>query len=255
MNARLVVFLLICYFGTSLGYGQEELPDDYLPITFEIKDERLEGGSEYLEGFAFSMGLPQGFLEKSFDEEKLLAVVREQEITGTLIYPNGRTTQIEYEFVNHRGIEGIYMKTTLGYFLWEMLNIEDSKVSFAIYWWYCPPARKVDLEALEMAEQLLADPANWHKLDDRKCEDDIANNKWSLFCSIKYASIQKMGEYNHHNTAMQALRFAIDEVVPDHGFAHTLMDYNNSHATTHQDVLMVIEKAKERIEEELNNNN
>jgi hypothetical protein len=109
----------------------------------------------------------------------------------------------------------------------------------------------VDLEALEMAEQLLADSANWHKLDDRKCEDDIVNNKWSLFCAIKQASIQKMGEYNHHNTAIQALRFTIDELVPDHGFAHTLMDYNNSSSTTHADIMMVFEKAKERIKEEL----
>ena len=88
-------------------------------------------------------------------------------------------------------------------------------------------------------------------MDDRKCEDDIANNKWSLFCAIKHASIQKMGEYNHHNTAMQALRLAIDELIPDHGFAHTLRDYNNLPSTTHKDVLMVIDRAKKRIEEEL----
>jgi hypothetical protein len=60
-----------------------------------------------------------------------------------------------------------------------------------------------------------------------------------------------MGEYNHHNTAMQALRFTIDELIPDHGFEHTLMDYNNSPSTTHHDILMVIEQAKKRIEEEL----
>ncbi len=251
MRTRVFAYLLVCCIGASLVYGQEELPDDYLPITFEIQNDRLEGGSEHLEGFVFSMELPQGFLDKSFDEEELFGIVRDQEIEGTLIYPNGKTTEIEYELVNHRGVEGIYMKTTLGYFLWEMVEIADNNVSFAIYWWYCPPARKVDLEALEMAEQLLADSSNWHKMDDRKCQDDIASNKWSLFCAIKYASIQKMGEYNHHNTAMQALRFAIDELMPDHGFAHTLMDYNNAPSTTHQDILMVIEKAKKRIEEEL----
>jgi hypothetical protein len=60
-----------------------------------------------------------------------------------------------------------------------------------------------------------------------------------------------MGEYNHHNTAMQALRFAIDELVPEHGFEHTLMDYNNSPSTTHTDILKVIDTAKERIKEEL----
>jgi hypothetical protein len=153
--------------------------------------------------------------------------------------------------VDYRGYEDIYMKTTLGYFLWEMLEVKDNELSFAINWWYCPPARKVDLEALEMTEQLLADSTHWHKTDDRRCEDDLENDKWSLFCAIKYASIEKMGEYNHHNTAMQALRTAIDELMPDNAFEHPLMDYNNLPSTTHQDILLVIDKAKKSIQDEL----
>ncbi len=102
-----------------------------------------------------------------------------------------------------------------------------------------------------MAEQLLADSTHWHRMDDRKCEDDIEGDRWSLFCAIKYASIEKMGEYNHHNTAMQALRTVIDEIMPDHGFAHTLMDFNNLPSTTHHDILNVIKIAKKKIEEEL----
>jgi len=250
-KTRVSTCMLIICIGLVVGYGQEVLPDDYLPFSFEIQNGKLVGGSEYLEGFAFSMDLPEGFLEKPFDKEMLFAVMKAQKVTGTLTYPNSRATEIEYEIVNHRGFEDIYMKTTLGYFLWEMLDIGDRGLSFAIYWWYCPPARQVDLEALEMAEQLLADSANWHKMDDRKCEDDIANNRWSLFCAMKYASVQKMGEYNHHNTAMQALRFAIDELMPGHGFEHALMDYNNSPSTTHADILAVIDMAKKRIEGEL----
>jgi hypothetical protein len=251
MQTRISACLLSFCLCAIWGYGQQELPDDYLPFTYQIQGERLQGESEYLEGFTFTMDLPQGFLEKSLDREKLYAIIRDQSVSGTLTYPNGKITEIEYEVVRHRGVEDIYMKTTLGYFLWEMLEISDDELSFAINWWYCPPARKVDLEALEMAEQLLADSANWHKLDDRKCEDDIVNNKWSLFCAIKYASVQKMGEYNHHNTAMQALRFAIDELIPGHGFEHTLMDYNNSPSTAHADILAVIDMAKKRIEGEL----
>jgi len=247
----ILFFSMIFCLSAILGYGQDELPDDYLPISLKMQDEKLEGESEYLEGFVFSMDLPGDFLEKPFDKKELFAIVRDQEITGTLTYPNSRTTEIQYELVHHRGVEGIYMKTTLGYFLWEMLEITENELSFAINWWYCPPARGVDLEALEMAGQLLADSSNWHKMDDRNCEDDIANNKWSLFCAIKYASIQTMGEYNHHNTAMQALRFSIDELIPNHGFEHPLMDYNNSSSTTHRDILIVIDKAKKSIEEEL----
>lgn len=243
--------ILILCIGVVKGYGKEELPDDYLPFTLHVAEGKLVGESDYLEGFTFSMELPEDFLAKPFDKDALFDIIKDQEVAGTLTYPSSRTTKIEYEIVNHRGFEDIYMKTTLGYFLWEMLEIGDNELSFVIYWWYCPPARKIDLETLEMAEQLLADSSNWHKHDDRRCEDDIASNRWSLYCAMKYASIQMMGEYNHHNTAMQALRFTIDELIPDHGFEHTLLDYNNSLSTKHVDILAVINKAKEKIKEEL----
>ncbi|MFC1502688.1 hypothetical protein ACFL6A_04690 [bacterium] len=141
------------------------------------------------------------------------------------------------------------MKTTLGYFLWESATIRNNKLIFVINWWYCPPARKVDLETLEMTEQLLADSTNWHKNDDRKCGNDIENNQWSLFCALKYASTVKMGEYNHHNTTMQTVRFVIDDIIPNHGFEHTLMDYNNSPSTKHEDILRILEIAKKRIKQ------
>ena len=252
MNSIVGRTILLALFSVALIHAETELPDDYLPITMKIQDGMLAGESEYLEGFMFSMDLPADSLKKPFDKEELFNTVRDQNITGTLTYPNGKTTEIKYEIVDHRGFEDIYMKTTLGYFLWEMIEVRKDELSFVIYWWYCPPARQVDLEALEMAEQLLADSTHWHKTDDRKCEDDIENERWSLFCAIKYASIEKMGEYNHHNTAMQALRSVVDELMPDHEFGHPLMDFNNLPSTTHHDILFVIEEAKKKIEKELN---
>lgn len=245
-----ICFILLCLFSV-LAYAQEELPDNYLPITLKATEGKLQGSSEFLEGFIFTMDLPSDFLKNGLDSTKLFSLIRKQEITGTLIYPNGKTTEIKYEVVNHRGADDIYMKTSLGYFLWEMLEIKQDEVNFAINWWYCPPAREVDLKALEIAEKLLADSSNWHKEDDRKCEDDEENNKWSLFCALKYASIKTMGEYNHHNTAMQTVRFVIDDLIAGHEFEHTLMDYNNLPATKHKDILFVIDEAKKRIELEL----
>lgn len=251
MKNYLLIFFFVACFIVCQSCKQDTLPDNYLKFTLHIQNGRLEGSNEHLEGFKISMDIPHELLKNGLDIKTLISLVRNQKITGTLTYPNGKTSQIKYEVVRHRETEDIYMKTTLGYFLWESTTIQDNKLIFVINWWYCPPARKVDLETLEMTEQLLADSTNWHKNDDRKCENDIESNQWSLFCALKYASREKMGEYNHHNTAMQTVRFVIDDIIPNHGFEHTLMDYNNSPSTEHEDILRILEIAKKRIIQEI----
>ena len=143
------------------------------------------------------------------------------------------------------------MKSSLGYFLWEYFSANDNEAGFAIYWWYCPPATEKDVEIIEMASEILADPSRWNSSDDRECENDIETNQWSLFCALKYSSMEIMKEYNHHGTAIQSARFAIDELVPNHGFAHTLMDYNNNSSTSHREIMHVLDLARLRIEGEL----
>jgi hypothetical protein len=249
MKNLIYVFIFLTNFHQL--FGQTDLPDDYLPFSLKILDNKLEGGCEFLEGFQVTLDFYKKLPKDSLNLTILMETIKDHNIVGILTYPNGKTTQINYEIVKHRNREDIYMKTTLGYFLWEMANIRDQKINFAIYWWYCPPARKVDIETLELTEQLLVDSTNWHKNDDRKCEDDIDDNKWSLFCALKYASIEKMGEYNHHNTALQTVRFVIDDIIPNHGFEHTLMDYNNALSTSHEDILKILRLAKKRIEKEL----
>lgn len=231
--------------------SQDELPDDYLPFTMHQLEDKLEGESEFLKGFKISMNVSRELLENGLSIETIFSLVRSQNVTGILTYPDGKTTRIEYEIVHHRETEDIYMKSSLGYFLWEYMSIQNGKLSFAIYWWYCPPATEVDLEIVEMAEKLLTDSSHWHKDDDRDCENDIESNQWSLFCALKHSSMEKTGEYNHHNTAIQTARFVIDELIPDHKFAHTLMDYNNAPSTRHGDILHVLELSKKRIKQEL----
>ena len=236
----------------------DELPGDYLEFTLNILDDRLEGEINEPDQFFFTVFLQHDILKSGLTLEKLMDSVRNQNVTGTLRYPSGigsvysgKTTEIKFEIVNHRGKDEIYMKSTLGYFLWEYINLQKDKISFAIYWWYCPPASKEDLNILEMAKSLLVNPENWHQKDDRKCEPDIENNHWSLFCALKFASIETTGEYNHHNTAIQTARFVIDDLIPDHGYMHTLMDYNNAPSTTHKDIIIILDLAIEQIKNEL----
>lgn len=230
------------------GISQDTLPDNHLLFTLPRVNGGFQGGNQYLPGFMLSMDFRHGIPASPLDLRNLMEAVRRGEVTGVLTYPSGKTTPIAYGVVRHRGTEDIYMKSTLGYFLWESAVLRDDEVNFVIDWWYTPPARSVDVAAVEIAERLLADSLNWHKHDDRECEDDRANDRWSLFCALKHASLETMGEYNHHNTAMNTVRFVIDELVPDHGFEHTLMDYNNAESTTHQDILQLLAGAKERLQ-------
>ena len=83
---------------------------------------------------------------------------------------------------------------------------------------------------------------------------DKLNNMWSLFCAIKMASIEKTGEYNHRGTVIQTTRKVIDELYPNHGYAHTLMDFNNDSLTKFKDIRRLLDIVKDRIENELKTN-
>jgi len=246
------LILLLSFSHTSAqDTVQDTLPDNYLLFFLQKVDHRLEGANEHLEGFGITMVLPKDTLRGGLDSERLLSIVRTRTITGTLTYPNGKSTPIEFEVVGHRGRDDIYMKTTLGYFLWESFEACDDGVTFVINWWYCPPASEADLRILEMAESLLIDSSRWHQHDNRKCDNDVETGIWSLFCALKHASVNIMGEYNHHNTAMQSVRSVIDDMIPNHGLAHTLMDFNNVPNTNHSDIVRVLSEAKDRIRQEL----
>ena len=231
--------------------AQDSLPDDYLAFALSLSDSGLIGSSADLAGFTITMDVPRERFPGGLDLERLRSAVRDGRIIGTLTYPDSHTTAIAYEMVRHRGPEEIYMKSTLGYFLWERVAVAGDTLHMAVYWWYCPPATPADTSTLEMAARLLADPENWRREDDRDCADDSASGRWSLFCALKHASIEMMGEYNHHNRAIQTVRFVIDELVPGHGYAHTLMDYNNAATTSHDDILHVLEVARGRVRSDL----
>jgi hypothetical protein len=135
--------------------------------------------------------------------------------------------------------------------LWEHIEAGPELVAFAFYWWYQPPAAASDLEILDRARTLLSAPERWHQRDERKCDGDAASEVYSLFCALKLSSIAVAGEYNHHNTAMQTVRFVIEEASPGRVFEHTLMDFNNDPDTRHADILEVVDEATARLTREL----
>lgn len=229
------------------GISQDTLPDNHLLFTLQGVDAGFEGTNEYLPGFTVSMTLPRGTRQAALNVPALIEAIRRDEVAGVLTYPTGATTPIVYEVVRHRAADDIYMKTTLGYFLWESAIVSDDEVSFVIDFWYTPPVRLADVDAVAMTERLVADSTHWHKRDDRQCEDDRVNDRWSLFCALKHASVEIWGEYNHHNAAMNTVRSIIADLVPQPPYEHPLMDYNNADSTTHADILHLLAGAKERL--------
>ena len=246
------VFFLLLFFSLPLAAQiPEVLPDDYLVFQFQRADKTFVGEAEHLDGFVLKFQIPEGLRLDTLDADALLAFIAQKGLSGTLRYPNDRRTPVTLHVVRHRGHREIYMKSSLGYFLWEYVDVGSERIAFAIYWWYRPPATEKDLEILALAKKMLALERHWERRDDRKCDQDKEDGVYSLFCALKVAAIKVMNEYNHHNTAMQMVRFAIEARFPEREFEHTLMDFNNDEKTSHTDLLQVIDAAAKKIKQEL----
>ena len=50
----------------------------------------------------------------------------------------------------------------------------------------------------------------WDRADDRICED--GDETFSLYCALKFATIDEVGEYQHRRTALQEVRFALEDL-------------------------------------------
>jgi len=91
------------------------------------------------------------------------------------------------------------------------------------------PVSRLDLEILDRAFAILDSEAVWDRADDRVCNPD--DTSWSIFCALHQASIEVTGEYEHRRTALQEVRFIIQDRSEGRDYAHRMMDYNNDPET------------------------
>ena len=239
---------------TQTTLGQDEICETCVEYTLEITGNKLQGSSLQFAGYDVSMILPSDFLDDSLSINYLFKTIRGHDIRGEFIFPNGNTTEIRYSLIPYNDTITVFMKTSNGWYPWDKLRIENNKLIFSYDYWYCPPATKTDLEILDLCFNYLKDSTTWNRNDDRKCDNDKSDKVWSLFCALKTASVEKYGEYNHRGAVIQKTRFVIDELYPDHGYAHTLMDFNNDSSTSFEDIIRVLSIVKDRIEVELKTN-
>ena len=161
-------------------------------------------------------------------------------------------SQVEYVLTERAGFPQILMKTKLGWFTMDVLTFTDKSLSFEMDLQPTPPVTDVDLKIIRKTKELLGTENDWHKKDDRNCEDDIEHGRYSLFCALKTASIEFEGDYNHRNAIMQKVRVHINKRHPNKKFAHRLRDYNNMPETSYNDLINLLVQIENEVIEELN---
>ena len=119
------------------------------------------------------------------------------------------------------------------------------------------PVTVKDLQTLERAAALLGSESAWNRNDDRRCADDEAMDKRSLYCALQRASADVYGSHDpykisdHRRVALQEVRFAVEEATPGRELNHRLMDFNNMPDTTLADIQRVLAQATTRVQARL----
>jgi len=111
------------------------------------------------------------------------------------------------------------------------------------------PVDRQDLAILDGAQIKLSDPSVWNRADDRKCGQ--RDESFSLYCALYLSSVDTLGEYQHRRTVIQEVRFAIEDATGGREFEHRLMDFNNLPETSFDDINVVIQTARDRVQERL----
>jgi len=109
----------------------------------------------------------------------------------------------------------------------------------------------LDLKIIEQADSILSDQSKWNKQDDRECNDDIANGRYSLFCSLYKASVDVLGEYVHRRAGMQILRFTLEKHENGRVRNHRLMDWNNHPDTSFEELKKVLKESIETVKQQI----
>lgn len=110
-------------------------------------------------------------------------------------------------------------------------------------------ADAADLAIVQRADAMLGSETIWNRADTRECLPE--DPKLSLFCALQKASIEVGGSYQHRRTALQEVRFAVEDKTRGKAYQHRLRDFNNDQTTTLADIRAVLAAARLQIERRL----
>lgn len=174
---------------------------------------------------------------------------------GTITIGGQSEFNVNFEITKRAGYRQILFKPTdlprVGWYTLDNLKVNAQSIEFDIDNDPTVPAGKKDLKIIREARKLLSSAENWNQEDDRRCEDDIQNDKYSFFCALQTASTKVEGAYNHRNAVMQMMRHLIQARFPERRWEHRFKDFNNMESTTFEKIHEIIDEAEATIKKEL----
>lgn len=247
----LALSLLPALSGTALG-AQELDPDDVLygyigsgaDSTFARYELRWQEGELEI---AFA---PYGQVPKPLDDVQLT----EDRARLSFRWPDGSWCELERsptEGHSWRGLIDIHWEGQCARGTGDPWAITVGTEGPPDYGQY-RPADTADLRIIDQARELLATEDAWNRSDDRVCEDDDRNHRWSLFCALYRASHDVTGEYLHARRGLDLVRLAARESTQLQ-YVHTLLQYNNDPETTLSAIREVLRRGRAKVERELYN--
>jgi hypothetical protein len=106
-----------------------------------------------------------------------------------------------------------------------------------------------DLAIIDRAIALIPNAEVWNKNDNRQCP--AGQTKLSLFCALMQATTELSGGVHYRQPAMQAVREELNLVDKSRIKTHRIMDYNNHPDTVIEEIHGLLERAKERVRQEM----
>ena len=113
----------------------------------------------------------------------------------------------------------------------------------------CPPAAPpqvtaLDIKMVERAQQILASADRWNRHDGQECP--AGARTFGIFCALKHASEETVGEFDEVGVVMREARQVVDSIAPKR-YAARLVDYNNDPATSFDDIQAFFRALRDRL--------
>jgi len=232
----LICSLLFVYFSL-IGQVNGEL---------HLKDSSLTGNLDhpYFTGFTIELDTIYSKIDSTILFNQLPRI-------GTINFKNRIDIPTEYTITKRAGFAQIMFRFRTSYLVFDDLNFNSNLITFILDDDPKVPVTQGDLEIIRLTKKILNDEIYWNNLDDRNCDDDIANKSYSLYCAIKIASLEIENRYNHRNAVLQKLRHLIDEKYPGVKWKHRLMDFNNMDNIQYKDIEAILIEIEQDILKEL----